>query len=124
MGRAAPSSGTLLQILNNGGMKLHLKTSKSALGMKMLVLSKGARALCRHGMEPLATLHHFVHPQWFEELGGFEKEENIPLFMSWVRLAFEYALISCTIPNSHNNSTAAAIQRFQQGLPVYLFLQA
>lgn len=40
-------------------------------------------------MEPLATLHHFVHPQWFEELGGFEKEENIPLFMAWVRLAFE-----------------------------------
>jgi len=25
----------------------------------------------------MATLHHFVHPMWFEELGAFEKEENI-----------------------------------------------
>ncbi len=29
------------------------------------------------GLEPMVTLHHFVHPQWFEELGGFEREENI-----------------------------------------------
>lgn len=42
----------------------------------------------RNGMEPLVTLHHFVHPQWFEELGGFAKEENIDLFLDWVRLAF------------------------------------
>ncbi len=45
-------------------------------------------AVCRNGMEPLATLHHFVHPQWFEELGGFEKEENISLFLDWVRIAY------------------------------------
>lgn len=42
-------------------------------------------------MEPLATLHHFVHPQWFEELGAFEKEENISLFLDYVRLAYKYA---------------------------------
>lgn len=29
------------------------------------------------GLEPMVTLHHFVHPQWFESLGGFEREENI-----------------------------------------------
>jgi beta-glucosidase/6-phospho-beta-glucosidase/beta-galactosidase len=37
----------------------------------------------RNGIEPNATLHHFTHPQWFEDLGGFEKEENIPLFVEW-----------------------------------------
>ncbi len=26
-----------------------------------------------HGLEPMATLHHFVHPSWFEALGGFTK---------------------------------------------------
>ena len=46
-------------------------------------------AVCRNGMEPLATLHHFVHPQWFEELGAFEKEENISLFLEWVKVAYE-----------------------------------
>ena len=43
-------------------------------------------------MEPLATLHHFVHPQWFEKLGAFEREENISLFLAWTRLAFQCAL--------------------------------
>lgn len=52
-------------------------------------LPNQAELVGRNGMEPLATLHHFVHPQWFEDLGGFEKEENIPLFLAWVRLAFE-----------------------------------
>ena len=27
----------------------------------------------------MITLHHFSHPIWFEELGAFEKEENINL---------------------------------------------
>ena len=40
-------------------------------------------------IEPNATLHHFTHPQWFEELGGFEKEENIPLFVEWCVKAVE-----------------------------------
>ena len=53
-----------------------------------LVMLKSKTA-CRNGMEPLATLHHFVHPQWFEELGAFEKEENVSLFLDWVRTAFE-----------------------------------
>lgn len=33
------------------------------------------------GIEPYVTLHHFVHPQWFEELGGFTKEENIKIYV-------------------------------------------
>jgi beta-glucosidase/6-phospho-beta-glucosidase/beta-galactosidase len=34
-------------------------------------------------MTPNATLHHFTHPQWFDELGGFTKAENIPLFVNF-----------------------------------------
>ena len=29
---------------------------------------------CSKGLEPHVTLHHFVHPAWFERLGGFTKE--------------------------------------------------
>lgn len=32
------------------------------------------------GLHTVATLHHFVHPKWFQDLGGFLKEENLTLF--------------------------------------------
>lgn len=35
------------------------------------------------GMQPVVTLHHFVHPQWFEEKGAFEKEDNIKHFVNF-----------------------------------------
>eukprot|EP00882_Tetradesmus_deserticola_P029332 GHRQ01032847.1.p3 GENE.GHRQ01032847.1~~GHRQ01032847.1.p3 ORF type:complete len:213 (+),score=72.06 GHRQ01032847.1:292-930(+) len=41
------------------------------------------------GVEPNATLHHFTHPQWFEDLGGFEKAENIQHFVAWSLKAVE-----------------------------------
>jgi hypothetical protein len=43
----------------------------------------------RHGLVPNATLHHFVHPQWFEELGAFEEEANIAHFVQWATLAVQ-----------------------------------
>ncbi len=36
------------------------------------------------GIEVLVTLHHFSHPQWFEDLGAFEKKENVPIFLNYV----------------------------------------
>ncbi len=36
---------------------------------------------------PNVTLHHFVHPQWFEELGAFEQEANISYFVEWATAA-------------------------------------
>jgi len=40
------------------------------------------------GIEPNATLHHFTHPIWFEDKGGFEKEENIEFFVEYSRIMF------------------------------------
>jgi beta-glucosidase len=37
----------------------------------------------KHGMQANATLHHFVHPDWWEEMGAFEKEENIDCFVDF-----------------------------------------
>ena len=45
--------------------------------------------VCREGMSPNVTLHWFAHPQWFDELGEFQKEENIPLFVNWAETAFK-----------------------------------
>ena len=44
---------------------------------------------CRCGMEANVTLHWFVHPLWFQEIGGFTKEENIAVFVEWAELAFK-----------------------------------
>eukprot|EP00955_Chlamydomonas_euryale_P105956 365672-Chlamydomonas_euryale.AAC.5 len=32
-----------------------------------------------NGMEPMCTLHHFTHPKWFQDMGAFETEDNIPV---------------------------------------------
>ncbi|MCA9661557.1 MAG: glycoside hydrolase family 1 protein [Myxococcales bacterium] len=34
-------------------------------------------ALIDAGIEPVITLHHFTHPQWFDDRGGFERAVNI-----------------------------------------------
>jgi beta-glucosidase len=39
------------------------------------------------GIHTCVTLLHFTHPQWFEELGGFTLEENIPCFVKFLEYA-------------------------------------
>jgi beta-glucosidase len=47
----------------------------------MLLLQKGIR--------PLVTLHHFSHPIWLEEQGGFEEPRILPLFLRYARFVVE-----------------------------------
>lgn len=46
-------------------------------------------ALNAAGITPMATLHHFTHPAWFDDLGGFEKEENIVHLVTFSKRVFE-----------------------------------
>ena len=46
-------------------------------------------ALIKEGIDPCITLHHFSHPQWFEDLGAFEKEENIDYFVNFSKMMYE-----------------------------------
>ncbi|TBW22254.1 glycoside hydrolase family 1 protein [Arcanobacterium bovis] len=46
--------------------------------------------LIAKGIHPLVTLHHFGHPLWFEELGAFNKQENIRYFIEFVERVLEY----------------------------------
>lgn len=40
-------------------------------------------------MEANVTLHWFVHPRWFDELGGWRRSENVKYYVEWVELAFK-----------------------------------
>ncbi len=46
-------------------------------------------ACLRAGIKPMITLHHFAHPTWFEDMGGFENEENIRYFVRYSQKVFE-----------------------------------
>jgi len=39
------------------------------------------------GITPLMTLHHFTHPLWFEDIGGFANPDNIQIFLKYVAFA-------------------------------------
>lgn len=40
--------------------------------------------LREHDIEPVVTLHHFVHPLWFTQKKAWEKKENISCFLIFV----------------------------------------
>lgn len=44
--------------------------------------------LCQRGIQVFVTLHHFTHPYWFEQAGGFRKRENL----RYVERYLEYLL--------------------------------
>ena len=50
--------------------------------------SGGRVAIVDAGIVPMITLHHFAHPQWFEDMGAFEKEENIAYFVRFAQTVF------------------------------------
>jgi beta-glucosidase len=41
------------------------------------------RTLQAHGIKPLVVFHHYDVPTWFEDLGGFELQENGTLFQQF-----------------------------------------
>ncbi|ACR79134.1 MULTISPECIES: glycoside hydrolase family 1 protein [Kosmotoga] len=40
--------------------------------------------LVEANIKPIITLHHFVNPQWFAEIGGWESRENLRYFLRYV----------------------------------------
>ena len=42
------------------------------------------RLLREAGIKPFLTFHHFTHPMWFENTGGFTNPENIAIFLRYV----------------------------------------
>lgn len=48
------------------------------------------KALKKAGITPMVTLHHYSHPSWFEEMKGFENEENIVFFERFCNFIFSH----------------------------------
>ena len=47
-------------------------------------------ALREMGIEPIVTLHHFTNPQWFANLGGWQKPEAVKFFLRYVAYCLEH----------------------------------
>ena len=47
------------------------------------------KELVKHGIKPIVTLYHYVHPCWFEDKGAFEKEENIKYFVEFTKEVYK-----------------------------------
>lgn len=45
--------------------------------------------LREYGIRPLLTFYHFVHPLWFEDLGGFTRPENNHYFLEYLEKCLE-----------------------------------
>lgn len=59
-------------------------------------------------MEPSVSIHHFVHPAWFEELGGWTVEANIELFMNFAVEAFKRFGKHAKLWSSFNEPTVSS----------------
>lgn len=46
-------------------------------------------ALLEAELTPMLTLHHFTHPQWWEEKGAFEREENLADLLRFTERMFQ-----------------------------------
>ena len=47
-------------------------------------------AVLTRGLVPHVTLHHYVHPQWFEDLGGFTVDRNVEYYVTYVAKVVSY----------------------------------
>jgi len=72
--------------------------------------------LVQAGITPMITLHHFVHPKWFDDKGGFEQEKNIIYFERFCAVVFKYlgskVKLWCTI----NEPTIYVFQGYLRGV--------
>ena len=74
------------------------------------------KRLIEEGIEPMITLHHFVHPDWFERKGGFAYEENIPLFVRYCQHVFEAFADQVRLWTVINEPTVFALQGYLRGV--------
>ena len=56
----------------------------------------------RNKLEPVVTLHHFVHPLWFDALGGFTTDAGIPHFVSFATFAVRCAAARRPVARPHS----------------------
>ncbi len=77
---------------------------------------KYCSALIKEGIIPTITLHHFTHPLWFEQKGGWEREENIALFVRFAQKVFERLGTKVSIWYTINEPTVYSFMGYILGM--------
>jgi beta-glucosidase len=73
-------------------------------------------SLIAQDMIPMVTLHHFTHPQWFEEKGAFEHEENITYFVRFCEKVFDAFHEKVLLWGTINEPNIYAFQGYMRGV--------
>ena len=63
----------------------------------------------------MLVLHHFAHPNWFETKGGFTQEDNIPMYLDYVRLCIKHFGAYVHYWNTFNEPNVYAMNAFILG---------
>lgn len=72
-------------LINFNSIQADGNFDKSALeGYRQKILD-----LKNNNIEPLIVLNHYTLPQWFVDIGGFEKKENIRFFVNYGKALYE-----------------------------------
>lgn len=72
------------------------------------------RLLKQKNIEPIVVLHHYTIPQWFAEIGGFEKRENIKHFVEFAKKMFEALHEDVTYWSTFNAIEGYAFKGYHQ----------
>ncbi len=73
-------------------------------------------SLIAKGIEPMITLHHFSHPIWFEEKGGFYERENLSYFVDYCNRIFPYFSSRVTKWCTVNEPDVFSIMGYHMGM--------
>jgi len=68
------------------------------------------------GIEPIVTIHHLTDPIWFSEMGAFEKEENIAIFVDYCKFIYQQFQSKVKMWITINGINVYALQGYQQGV--------
>jgi beta-glucosidase len=67
------------------------------------------------GVGLMFVLHHFSHPNWFEQDGGWTKEDNIPMFLDFTRQCIKHFGEYVKVWNTFNEPNVYAMNAFILG---------
>jgi beta-glucosidase len=71
--------------------------------------------LKQRGVGLMLVLHHFSHPNWFEALGGWTSEDNIPFFVNYSQQCIKHFGEYAVYWNTFNEPNVYAMNAFMLG---------
>lgn len=71
--------------------------------------------LKKKGVKLMFVLHHFCHPNWFEQKGGWMQEDNIPFFINYTQQCIKHFGQYTSCWNTFNEPNVYAYNGFFSG---------